>query len=387
MNKAQRLTKVIQSSSRRILGLMSGMSMDGIDLACADISGSFPNIEVKLIGTHFRPYAKEFQKRLKEAQTGTTAEVSQLNFLVAQEFAKCVEEFLAASQIPRETIDAIGSHGQTLYHQTGAFDETKSSLQVGAPSIIAELTGLLTVGNFRVRDISSGGKGAPLVSLADFILFRRPGETIVMNNLGSISNVTVVTPSIENMIAFDTGPANMVLDFFAQRIPGPAEPIDFEGRHSAQGNVIAALLQRLLKNPFFDLEPPKAAGYEEFGPVKIAALAKPFLEAEVKDLLRTAAEFSAITLSQAYRRFILPQYPEVQRAIFSGGGIYNATLMKRIKELLPELTIEILEKELSDAKEALAFALLANETLSGRPGSLPSVTGTQTAGVLGEIGL
>jgi anhydro-N-acetylmuramic acid kinase len=391
MNKAQRLANVINKKRRRIVGLMSGMSMDGVDLACVDISGTLPHIEVKILGTHFRSYSKEFQNKLKLGQNGTTASVSMLNFKVAEEFAACFNEFLNSNPHFRGTIDAIGSHGQTLYHATDTGCDVKSTLQVGALSIIADLTGVLTVGNFRVRDISAGGTGAPLVSLADYILFHRPNEVIAMNNLGSISNLTVVSSSLEDMLAFDTGPANMPIDFFASHLKEDFEStellVDFGGRFSAKGTVIPALLNSLLENSFFCEPPPKAAGYEEFGPAQLALAAEPFASAPVYDLLRTAVEFSAITISRAYRDFVIPKFPNIRRVIFSGGGTRNLTLMKRITELLPELQIETLPKDISDAKEAIAFALLANETLSGRPGNIISVTGAAYPVVLGEIAL
>lgn len=176
MNLAKRLSSVIEKKSRRIIGLMSGMSMDGVDLACIDISGEFPDLKIELIGTFYRPYSDKFRLRLKNAISSTVSEVSELNVAISQEFSQCVENFLKESGIDKDSIDAIGSHGQTLFH-------SQSTLQIGSPSIIAELTGILTIANFRVRDISAGGRGAPLVSLADYILYRE-NAPVVLNNLG-----------------------------------------------------------------------------------------------------------------------------------------------------------------------------------------------------------
>src|SRR5688572_11655337 len=236
MNPAHRLASVLKKDSRRIIGLMSGMSMDGVDLALVDVSGTFPDLQVALQGTHFRPYAAALRERLRCAQNGGVQEVSRLNFTVAQEFAQCVREFLAGQSLGAGSIDAIGSHGQTLYHSTDAAEDCPSTLQVGAPSVIAELTGILTVGNFRVRDVAAGGQAAPLVSLADYVLFRDPTRPVALNNLGSISNVTVVTPGFDAMVAFDTGPANMAIDFFARRTAGTVDGIDHEGALAARGN-------------------------------------------------------------------------------------------------------------------------------------------------------
>jgi anhydro-N-acetylmuramic acid kinase len=380
MDLSKRLELVIKKKSRRIIGLMSGMSMDGVDLACADISGEFPDLKVELVGTFYRPYSKEFKKVLLEGIDSKVSEISRLNFLVAQEFAQCTESFLVTTGIARSTIDVIGSHGQTLFH------DSSSTLQIGSPSIIAEITGFMTIGNFRVRDICAGGKGAPLVSIADYILYREK-EPIALNNLGSISNVTVVTPKLEDMLAFDTGPANMPIDYFAKMIEGNIVGIDKNGEFSANGFVIQELLEEFCRIDYFKQKPPKAAGYCEFGPEVLAKIMIPFKNQKPEDLLRTAVEFSALTLANAYRSFVLPRYPELKKAIFSGGGTYNKTLMDRIKLLLPEIKVETLKDDLSDAKEALAFAILANETLSGRPGSIPSITGVSRPTILGELAL
>ena len=386
-----RLTDVIAKPRRRILGLISGMSMDGVNLACVDIEGDFPDLKVDIVGHHYRPYAQGFPQRLRaafgsQAQAPSGAQnVSELNVLVAREFSACVHEFLSSGAVAPDSVDAIGSHGQTLYHSSGAREECFSTLQIGAPSLIAELTGLITVGNFRGRDLMAGGQGAPLVSLADFVLFHRPGSTVALNNLGSISNLTVVTPRLEDVIAFDTGPANMAIDFFARRIPGNTDGIDRDGLISARGTVIRKLLAALLEVPFFSREPPKAAGYDEFGPEALQAMAAGFMGHSHEDLVRTGVEYCAQTLADAYRRFVLPRYPTLERVELSGGGARNPTLVGRIGALLLPLEVRVMAEEFLEWKEAIAFAILANETLSGRPGNLPSVTGARHAVILGEI--
>jgi anhydro-N-acetylmuramic acid kinase len=387
MNKSQRLVNVINKDSRRIIGLMSGMSIDGIDLACVDISGNFPELKIEVVGTYFQPYSKELQTRLFEARSAPPSEVSNLNVIVANQFSKCVLDFLSEKGISTDSIDAIGSHGQTLYHSTDPDTRTHSTLQIGSPSIISEITGIMTIGNFRVRDIAGGGRGAPLVSIADYILFRDPSGPIAMNNLGSISNVTVVTPAMDDMLAFDTGPANMPIDFFAKLIPGNDDGIDLNGQYSKSVTCIPELLSELLAIPFFNRPPPKSAGYNEFGPAMLARLANLYVDHDPENLLRTAVEFSAITIANAYRNFVLPKFPSLKKVTFSGGGIYNTTLIDRIQRLLPELTVHLLKNDLSDSKEAIAFALLANETLSGRAGSITSVTGVANPTVLGELAL
>jgi len=385
MNPALRLKSVLEKSERTIIGLMSGMSMDGVDLACVRIGGVFPEIKLELLGTHFRPYSSAVRERLIKGQSCQVHEVSALGFSVAEEFSLCVKEFLGAKQLPNESIDAIGSHGQTLFHSSALSSKHGSTLQVAHPSVIAEKTGIITIGNFRVRDIALGGQGAPLVSLADFLLYRSDTEVIAVNNLGSISNLTVVTPTIEDVSAFDTGPANMAIDYFARLVPGNSDGIDRDGVISAKGNCIPPLLAKLLDLPFFKKKPPRAAGYEDFGPPVLDAIMKNHADATPVDLVRTAVEFSALTIRDAYEQHVLPRYPMLAKIFFSGGGIYNLTLMKRIEDLLPKLRIEIFDPTFSDAKEAISFAVLANETLSGRAGNVVGATGATKRVVLGEI--
>jgi len=380
-NLAHRLASVISKPSRRIIGLMSGMSMDGVDLACADIGGNFPDLSVKLVSSHFMPYSDKLRHQLLVSGSAGAGEISELNVLVAKAFASCVEQFFQIKGIDRVSIDAIGSHGQTLFHSTQA-DVERSTLQVGSPSIIAELSALITIGNFRVRDVARGGQGAPLVAIADYILFREKDRAVALHNLGSISNITVVTPQLEGLMSFDSGPANMAIDYYARMAPNNPDGIDGRGELSQKGSCIPELLEKWMNSPYFEMAPPKAAGYADFGIFRVQDQRH-----SIEDHIRTAVEYAARTIQSAYRRFVLPRYPDLKKVSFSGGGIYNLTLMSRIRELLPELNIEILENEFSDAKEALAFAILANETLSGRPGSFPTTTGVENPTVLGEIAL
>jgi anhydro-N-acetylmuramic acid kinase len=366
---------------------MSGMSMDGVDLAFAEISGSFPDLNVKLIATYYREYSLPTRQMLMNCREGTVHDVCQSNFVVAQEFSMCVNEFLASNCIDAETIDAIGSHGQTIHHVPQGEGRIPSTLQVGSASIISEMTAIPTISNFRVRDMALGGQGAPLIPLVDYILYRDKDGVVALNNLGSISNVTVVTPDLDQVNGFDTGPANMPIDFFAKLVPGNELGIDLDGKLSAQGRIIPDLLSEMMEIPFLSKHPPKSAGYEEFGPAVLRRLQDRYRQESPADLLRTAVEFSAASIADAYKRFILP-YHQLKHVTFTGGGCYNETLMRRIRELMPEFVIRELneqDKALNDAKEALGFAILANETLSGRPGNVPTVTGARKAVILGEL--
>lgn len=383
MNQVQRLFRVHQKSKRRAIGLMSGMSMDGVDLACADLEGEFPDLKVSLVATSYRAFSPELRARLRRAIEGNPAEISELNVLIGEEFARTVMNFLDAQAIPKASIDFIGSHGQTLFHNgTSSVTSVASTLQIGSPSVIAQMTGLITVGNFRSRDLAGGGHGAPLVGLADYLLYRNGDELVALNNLGSISNVSVVTPHIEDMLVFDTGPANVGIDHVARMIPGNASGFDIDGRYSAQGRILPEILSGWMANDFYRKPPPKTAGFNEFLFDELSAQA---LQEKPADLLRTALEVSALSLRDAYRNFVIPRFPTLRKIIFSGGGVHNQTLIARIKSHLPEFEIVVMDPAISDAKEALAFAILANETLSGRPGSYPSMTGIAKPSILGEI--
>ena len=364
--------------------------MDGVDLALTEISGDFPDLKVDFLGSHFSPYSDSLKTRLLECQFNYSQsinleEISRLNFAVAKEFANCVNDFLSVSQTSRESIDLIGSHGQTLFHSSGKTEAEPSTLQVGSPSIIAELTGIPTLGNFRVRDMAAGGHGAPLVPLADYILFRQTNKVIALNNLGSISNTTIVTPNLSDLLAFDIGPANMPIDFFARMVPGNTKQIDFNGEISSRGTIIRPLLDDFMALPFLKEAPPRAAGYGQFGPDLLSEKHKKYLHFNPEDLVATALEFSAQSTIQAYLDYVLPRFPQLEKIIFTGGGAKNKNLIDKIRLGLPHIKVETLDAKFSDAKEAIAFAILANEGLSQRAGNVVTVTGAKRPVILGEL--
>jgi anhydro-N-acetylmuramic acid kinase len=385
MNRVDLLHKISSKPEKTVIGLMSGMSMDGVNLACIKISGEFPDFTIQVVGTHIRPYPAQIRKELLQGKSANVADVAELNFLIAYEFSDCVCEFLDKAKLKSDQIDLIGSHGQTLYHSSS--NDRARTIQIGDPSIIAEKTGIITVGNFRIRDLEAGGLGAPLVSLADYILYHKSNEVVAVNNLGSISNVTVVTPKLEDVLAFDTGPANMAIDFFAQRVPGNIAGIDTDGAISASGKAVDPLLRELLALPFFQKAPPKAAGYAEFGPPVLVSLLSRYAHVPIENLVRTGVEFAAVTIRDAYHSFVLPKFPKLREVRFSGGGIHNKTLMGRIKDLLPQLAIQTFDPEFADAKEAVAFGILAHETACGRAGNVLGATGAKKRVILGEIAL
>jgi anhydro-N-acetylmuramic acid kinase len=388
MTKIENLKNIINKTSRRIIGLMSGMSMDGVDLALVTISGSYPDLSISLEDTYYLPYTENFRDMLKNSASATPGEISRYNMLVGEVFSTCVLGFAHSSGVDLSTVDLIGSHGQTIFHNTVPGEPAPSTFQIGSGPLIAERTGVITVYNFREKDVAAGGSGAPLVALADYLLFREKGRVKAYNNLGSISNVTVVTDLIEDVIAFDTGPANMPIDYFAAKVPGDQCGIDKDACYSSQGKVIHALLQELLMHEFFTLAPPKTLGFEEFGQNRLDMLASRYSKENPHDLVRTALELSAVSIADAYRNFVLPAAGRLDSIVFTGGGSKNPLLIQRIQELLPSFKIESMndtDKQFSDAKEALSFAVLANELISGRPGSYPGITGVSHPSLLGAI--
>ncbi|MFM8979576.1 MAG: anhydro-N-acetylmuramic acid kinase, partial [Planctomycetia bacterium] len=318
---------------RRVLGLMSGMSMDGLDLALVRIAGRPPGLEVVLEASQTRPYDEALRARIRAATTGGLPEAVRLGYDLAARWAGDVLGFLEAAGVARSDVHALASHGQTLAHLPRAAGaagggQGAATWQVGDGDLLAELTGLLTVSDFRPRDIAAGGEGAPLVPYADWCLWARPGTASAAVNLGSIANVTVVTADPAGVLAFDVGPANALVDGFARDLAGPHGGIDRDGRLSAQGTVHAGLLAALEAHgaAFAALPPPKSAGFQHFGPAVAAALAARFPGVAGPDRVRTAVEYTARTLAAGLARFVRPRHPGLVQGRLRGGATPNPPL-------------------------------------------------------------
>jgi anhydro-N-acetylmuramic acid kinase len=263
-----------------------------------------------------------------------------------------------------------------------------NTLQIAEPAVIAERTGVPVVADFRTADVAAGGQGAPLVPMVDYLLLRHRRKGTVALNIGGIANVTVIPAKAKplDIVGFDTGPGNMVSDALVRHFTGDREHYDAGGRVAALGRVNEPLLADALCHPFFSQPPPKSAGREQFGQDFVDRYFLPRRRARFEDLLRTSLELTARTIAGALARFVFPGR-KIDRLIVSGGGAYNRLLMKRLAELLPHLTVELSDRYglPVDAKEAIAFAILADRTRHGLPGNLPSVTGARRAVVLGKI--
>jgi anhydro-N-acetylmuramic acid kinase len=388
----ERLLGYYARRERLVVGLMSGMSMDGLDLALVRLVGAAPHLTVERLASTTRPYDPALKARLRAATQAGVGEVARLGYELAARWAEDVLAFLAQAEVRPAQVDALASHGQTVFHLPRAENAGRAvSLQVGAGAVLAERTGLLTVSDFRPRDIAAGGEGAPLIPYADWCLWARRGEVSAAVNLGSIANVTVVTERVEDVLAFDVGPANALIDGFAREVAGDHGGIDRDGRLSAAGRVVEPLLAALDAHAraFLDAAPPRSAGFQHFGPEVAARMAARFAGVAPHDRVRTAVEWTARTLADGFARFVRPRFPGLAQVRVSGGGTRNPTLMARIAACLAPLGLraEPLDPTWSEAKEAIGFALLGDATLRGLASNVPGATGASHAVPLGQISL
>ena len=390
-----------------VAGLMSGTSADGIDVAVVEITGLEWRTRIRLRVFASVPYPPRVRHRILEIADGaaiSVAEVSQMNFLLGELFARACRIVCRRAGISLGKIALIGSHGQTVYHQPRATPfcgaAVRSTLQIGEPAVIAQRTGITTVGDFRPSDLAAGGQGAPLVPFFDYLLFRHSGRGRIVLNIGGIANLTAIPAGGEadDIIAFDTGPGNMVLDALASIATKGRLEYDRGGKLAAAGSVSEPLLAQLLLQTYFRRSPPKTAGREQFGR---GYLEEYFLRTfdpslqGLRNALATATALTAESIAWAIGKFVLPRF-SVADCFVSGGGVKNRFLMKELGQRLERLTvarghgkIRILPSDSSgipaDAKEAVAFAVLAYHTFHRKPSNLPSATGARHPAILGKV--
>ncbi len=410
--------------------------MDGIDACLVDIFGNGIHTKINITTFETYPYDEATRTAVIEAcnpKLGTVDKVCQLNFHLGKLFADAAKSIANKARIHVSEIDLIGSHGQTIYHmpnpipqQTATKFSTnsplptfnkgsgrnvyerseaeekncntesntpyfRSTLQIGEPSVIAQETGVTTVADFRPRDIAAGGQGAPLVSYVDFILFRDKEKGRALQNIGGIANVTFLPHNcnINDVIAFDTGPGNMIIDRITELITNNASRFDEGGKLAARGKVNDRLLASLLAHPYLSKSPPKTTGREEFGKQFADNLYKDAASSGIKDLdlLTTVTAFTAYTIADSYKNWIFPKH-RLSEIMLSGGGSYNNTIVNFLSQYLA-LSVKIHSINnfgiSPSTKEALAFAILANETISGNPNNVPTATGANMAVVMGKI--
>ncbi|MGO4879871.1 MAG: anhydro-N-acetylmuramic acid kinase [Bryobacteraceae bacterium] len=348
----------------RVAGVMSGTSLDGIDVAIVDIHGR----HVEAIGFQSTPYSEETRRAILAVSntTTTTREISRLNFELGELYARAIQRACRRYG----PVDLIGCHGQTIYHEGGV-----ATMQIGEAAVIAEHIGVPVISDFRPRDIAAGGQGAPLVPFVDRLLFGRSRRTRIALNIGGIANITVMPAGI----AFDTGPGNMVIDALVRESTGGKQNFDRGGRIAARGNLNRDLLDRLLVDPYYRRRPPKSAGREQYGVEFVARLRRTGLP--LPDLIATATVLTAATIATAAAPF------EPAELIVSGGGAHNPQVLSHLAAFLPGVALSTSADYGIDvdAKEAIAFAVLAYHTLRGKPSNLPSATGAWHPVILGKI--
>jgi anhydro-N-acetylmuramic acid kinase len=380
-----------------VLGLMSGTSADGIDIALARISGVPPRVKARLLNhtaVKFPARVRAEILRVAEQRAITAGELSQLNFRLGQLFADAAETACKRFRVALSSVDLIGSHGQTIFHQgvptnyVGA--PTTSTLQIGEAAVIAAQTGVTTVADFRPADMAVGGQGAPLVPYADYLLYndRKLGRASL--NLGGIANVTVMPAggAQERVFAFDTGPANMLIDALVAHFTRGQKKFDSGARMAQAGRAIPVLLDELMRDPYLKLKPPKSTGREYYGAAyvkRVLALGRRY-RAKPDDLIRCVTIFTALTVVDALNRFVTPK-TKLDQLIVSGGGARNPLIMAQLAAALPG--VEVLTSSRLDVpeegKEAFAFALLAYESFHRRAGNVFSATGASGPAILGKI--
>ena len=441
------LFELLKKDKKFVIGLMSGTSVDGIDAAIVEITGDGLETEVDLIAFETYPFPSGVPQRilaLCQPDTGRVDDICEMNFYIGHLFAEAVKHILQKSGMHASDIDLIGSHGQTIHHlpgdpntgfnanaigkgagmeagKTGSREreierledsgfppfhpstlpplqplptarniKKPSTLQIGEPAVIAHETGIPTIADFRVADMAAGGQGAPLVSYPDYLLFHNSTETVGLLNIGGIANLTVLPANgaFDSVCAADTGPGNMCIDAVITEITEGTERYDQAGQRAAQGTPHQLLIDRWLKHPFFQLPPPKTTGREMFGHNYamecLAACRKHKLSDN--DCIATLTELTVQTITGYIAQFIAGQNP-IDVLYVSGGGVHNQTLMRGLSERLKNTTVEPVDNSgiSADAKEAIAFAILANETLHGNAGNLPSATGASVRKILGKF--
>jgi anhydro-N-acetylmuramic acid kinase len=356
----------------RVAGVMSGTSLDGIDVAIVDIKGR----DVQTLAFTSTPYPEAVRAAILAVSNAatTTGAISRLNFQLGELYARAIRKTMQRYG----AVELIGCHGQTIFHEGG-----RNTLQIGEAAVIADRTGIPVVSDFRPRDIAAGGQGAPLVPFVDYLLLRDARRTRVALNLGGIGNITVIPAGAkpDRVVAFDTGPGNMVIDALVAEHTGGKRKYDRGGKLAARGNVNRKLLDELLQDSYYRQRPPKTAGREQYGKEFIARLKRSRVPME--DLITTATVLTAATVALGVRR----QVKGAADLIVSGGGAHNPQILAHLAAYLPGVTIATSSDYGIDvdAKEAIAFAVLAHETWHGKPSNLPSATGARRPVVLGKI--
>jgi anhydro-N-acetylmuramic acid kinase len=374
-----------------VAGVMSGTSADGIDVALVRLMGRGFRTRLELLAHKAFPYPAPVRRKVlaaMNAKSASVADLARLNFLLAELYSDAI---LATQRSARLKCELVGCHGQTLYHQGDAqlFLGRKLAVtwQTGEGSLIAERIGIPVVSDFRPADMVAGGKGAPLVPFLDYVLYRHRRRGRIVQNIGGIGNLTAIPARAkpEQVVAFDTGPGNMVIDALADRLLG--RRYDMDGKVAAKGEPIERVIHQVLASPFFWQKPPRTAGREQFGDDFVTWFQRRCGKASKEDMLATATALTARTIATSVE--MVMKRGKYRDYVVSGGGAKNPTLMRMIEEQLAPMKLRVQTTEdlglPVDAKEAVAFALLAYQTWRRQPGNIPSATGAKRPAILGKV--
>lgn len=380
---------LVAKEEKIVIGLMSGTSLDGVDAAIVRIEGYGTKTKVEMLGFSIVPYDESLRERILAVcnpDTSRVDEICELNVRLAEKFADAALLAAKEANIDWETVDLISSHGQTIYHSP----EKQATLQIGELAVIAERTGKAVVGDFRPHDMAVGGQGAPLVPYVDYLLFRDKERGRVLLNIGGIANISIVPAMAnpEDIYAYDTGPGNMIIDSFIQFGTDGQKKYDESGNYAAQGKVSEQWLQSLLQHPYYSAPTPKSTGREMFGEQYARILWQDAQERGVSfvDRVATVTALTAYTIANQILKEA-HQGVQIDDLIIAGGGQHNKMLLEHLQQLLPGILLQNPEAfgMSSDAKEAIAFAILGNDSIHRVPNQLPSATGAKKPVVMGKV--
>lgn len=388
-----RLSDISGKKIRTVIGILSGTSVDAVDIVLTRISGNGLNTAIKVLGyKEFKipQNIRNYVLKTSDPATGSVKDVCRLNVILARYYSKCILSALKTLGFKPEKVDFIGSHGQTIHHlpQKNRFFgiDSKSTLQIGDPSVIANCTGILTIGDFRIADVGAGGSGAPLVPYLDYILFANKNKNRILLNIGGISNVTILKAgtNFESVTAFDTGPGNMMIDYVANKYFN--KEFDKNAEFSLKGEFNKELFVELQKSDkYYSKRPPKSTGREYYNKNFIEDILNKFSKLSAFDIIRTFTEYTSYTISLNIKRY--SGFKNRFELLISGGGVHNPVITSSLKKQLPGAEINKMDLNgiNSNNKEAVLFAVLANETVSGIPANMMKVTGSRHKTILGKI--
>lgn len=372
------------------VGLMSGTSLDGVDTVLCEISGQDESTKVKQL--YFKTYdiPESLRTKIRKCCSRELIPVDlicSLNFELGYLFADSVKSLCKDANVKLEDLSFIASHGQTIFHIPKPYDDyVPSTLQIGEAAIIANECKTKVISNFRVMDMAVGGEGAPLVPYSETLLYSEKNQAVALQNIGGIGNVTVLPKKgdTKKVIAFDTGPGNMMIDEAVRTFYG--KKYDTDGYYARQGNLISSLAAELKEHPYFNLEIPKTTGREMFGEHFTKSILEKYHSCEPNDLIHTFTWFTAYSIAYHYKKYLISEYG-LKKCIIGGGGAYNSYLLELIRNEIPEVTVMTQEEHgfSSEAKEALAFVILGNQTCHRSPSNVPSATGAKKSVILGQI--